>query len=436
MKKKKAESSGLRSRQLYHRALQAIPSGVNSPVRAFRAVGGNPIFVKRGAGAYLWDEDGKKYIDFCSSWGPLLFGHAPRGLIKAVEKTIRHGTSFGAPTRAEVELAEQIKKIFPSIEKCRLVNSGTEAVMSAIRLARGFTGRKKILKIDGGYHGHVDSLLVKAGSGAATFGVPDSAGIPEELANLTLSVPLNDTRQLENIFRREGKNLAAFILEPVPANMGVVRPDPGFLSLARILTRRSGTLLIFDEVITGFRFPGGGAQQMFAMMPDLTCLGKIVGGGFPLAVFGGQRKIMDFLAPEGPVYQAGTLSGNPAAVAAALWMLSQLKGGKTLKTLNRKAESFFDRLRLEIEKKQYPVQLNTSGSMFTLFFTPIPVRDYASAKKSETELFSRFYHYARRAGLYLAPSQFEANFISVAHSPKDLRKALQIFGKALQHAFT
>jgi len=415
-----------RSTSLFTAAKRRIPSGVNSPVRAFRAVGGAPVFVRKGKGPFLWDESGKKYLDFCSSWGPLIFGHAPSGLIRHLKEELGKGTSFGAATAKEVKLAEEIHKLFPSIEKCRLVNSGTEAVMSAIRLSRGFTGRKKILKINGGYHGHVDSLLIKAGSGAATFGVPDSAGIPEELAKLTLSIPFNDIKALENVFKKEGKNIAAFILEPVPANMGVVLPSPGYLALTRLYTKRYGALLIFDEVITGLRLSEGGAQACYGIGPDLTCLGKILGGGLPLAAFGGRAEIMDHLAPAGPVYQAGTLSGNPVAVSAALWMIRQIKESLTDR-LNAKAKIFFDALQDRIDRYGWPVQLNHTSSMFTLFFTKEAVTDYASAKKSDVKRFARFFHHGLRHGLYMAPSQFEANFISVAQTEAQLKRALRVF---------
>ncbi|HXV28418.1 MAG TPA: glutamate-1-semialdehyde 2,1-aminomutase [bacterium] len=450
MKKSKAN--------LFSLAKKFIPSGVNSPVRAFGAVGGRPVFIRKGKGPFIWDEEGRRYLDFCASWGPLIFGHAPQGLIRTLQREIVNGTSFGAVTRKEIELSQKIHSCFPSIEKVRLVSSGTEAVMSAIRLARGFTGRKKILKIDGGYHGHADSLLVKAGSGGATFGIPNSAGVPEELARLTLSIPFNDFQALEKIFKKEGKQIAAFILEPVPANMGVVLPEKGYLELSRQLTRRFGSVLIFDEVITGFRVARGGAQQHFKIKPDLTCLGKILGGGLPIAAFGGRREIMDRLAPAGPVYQAGTLSGNPVAVTAALWMLERLSfprkresNGSPIKAfgddskeifrgnlpnseldnLNRLAEIFFRKLRHFILDHGLPFQLNSIASMFTLFFTPEPVTDYASAKKSNTKRFARFFHFCLRNGIYLAPSQFEANFISTVHTESHLEKALKMIQKAV-----
>lgn len=427
----------------YKIAQKILPAGVNSPVRAFKAVGGDPIFAKRGKGAYFWDEDGRRYLDFCTSWGALLFGHAPAGLLTAVKKAINNGTSFGIATQKEVELAQAIQSFYPSMEMLRLVSSGTEAGMSVVRLARGFTGRTKILKIDGGYHGHVDSLLVKAGSGGATFGVPDSAGIPKALARETLSIPFNDFEALEAIFKKEGKNLAAFILEPVPANMGVIPPHSGYLERCRELTYKYGALLIFDEVITGFRIDAGGAQNYYRVRPDLTCLGKILGSGFPIAAFGGRRGIMQKLSPLGPVYQAGTLSGNPVAVATGLWVLSSLRGAKATKqsqyggcfaSLAMTSQNFYKELYSEIERRNLPLQLNTSGSMFTLFFSSEPVYDYASAKKSDTKRFARFFQGCLKDGIYLSPSQFEANFISSAHTPADLQKALSVFLKHSKHS--
>ncbi len=425
---------------LYQRAKKVIPAGVNSPVRAFRAVGGDPVFIKQGKGPFIWSQAGEKYLDFCASWGPMIFGHAPDGLLQAVKKQLARGTSYGAPTLGEVELAEVIRRFVPSMEKIRLTSSGTEAVMSAVRLARGFTGRTMIVKIDGGYHGHVDSLLIKAGSGGATFGVPDSAGIPEELAALTLTVPFNDVKALEEIFRKKGKSIAAFILEPVPANMGVVLPHHGYLAYARALTQKYGSLLIFDEVISGFRLGPAGAQGVYGVKPDLTCLGKIVGGGFPLAAFGGRAEIMDCLAPLGPVYQAGTLSGNPVAVSAALWVAKEFGVSFKAKknkwsSLNSKSEIFFAHLRGEIRRRAFPVTLNSIGSMFTLFFTPDSVSDYATAKKSNTAHYAKFFHGCLQRGIYLAPAQFEANFISTAHTEAHLQRAFDVFKKALSSIF-
>lgn len=424
-------------KNLFTRAKKVIPAGVNSPVRAFRAVGGDPIFIKQGKGPFIWSEDGKKYLDFCASWGPMIFGHAPEGLLRAVKKQLTYGTSYGAPTRGEVELAEAIRCLVPSMEKIRLTSSGTEAVMSAVRLARGFTGRNILVKIDGGYHGHVDSLLIKAGSGGATFGVPDSAGIPDELAALTLTVPFNDEKALEKIFRKKGKSIAAFILEPVPANMGVVLPRPGYLEFARALTQKYGSLLIFDEVISGFRLGPAGAQGVYKTKPDLSCFGKIVGGGFPLAAFGGRAEIMDRLAPLGPVYQAGTLSGNPVAVSAALWTMKEFSVAKKNKwsALHSKSEIFFTHLRSEIRRRAFPVTLNSTGSMFTIFFTPDPVSDYATAKKSDTARYAKFFHGCLQQGIYLAPAQFEANFISTVHTEAHLQRAAWAFKKVLARIF-
>lgn len=421
--------------KLFSKALAVIPGGVNSPVRAFKAVGGNPVFAKKGQGAYFWDESGKKYLDFCNSWGALLFGHAPKELVRAVSAAAAGGMSFGIATKREVELAEQIQKFYPSLEKMRMTSSGTEAVMSAVRLARGFTAREKILKIDGGYHGHVDSLLVKAGSGAATFGIPDSAGIPKELAKLTLSVPFNDFDALEKVFKKHGREIAAFILEPVPANMGVVLPEMNYLKTARAITKKYGALLIFDEVITGFRVSVGGAQDFFDVRPDLTVLGKILGGGMPLACFGGRREIMDCLAPLGPVYQAGTLSGNPAAVSAALWVLKELSKTGKMEAFSGRAKDFRRKLHSYIIRKSLPIQMNAAGSMWTLFFSENPVTDYSSAKKSDTQKFARFFQTCLASGIYLAPSQFEANFLSAAQTEKDLEKALGVLTGSISKLF-
>ena len=425
----------MRNKKLFLRAGRVIPSGVNSPVRAFKSVGGTPVFVSRASGPYLWDEDGKRYLDFCASWGPMLFGHAPGGLVKTISREAVKGTSFGAATAREIKMAEAVRSFFPSMQKIRMTSSGTEAVMSAIRLARGCTGRKKIVKIDGGYHGHVDSLLVKAGSGGATFGIPDSAGIPDDLARLTLTVPFNDVKALETLFKKQGPSIAAFILEPVPANMGVVPPLKGYLEAARRITRRYGALLIFDEVITGFRVSPGRAQEKLGVIPDLTCLGKILGGGLPAAAFGGRREIMDHLAPAGPVYQAGTLSGNPLAMASGLWMMSELRKKPALAALEKRSQKFLESLQGFIKQKNYPLTLNSQGSMFTLFFTRRPVRDYSDAKTSDTKKYARFFHACLKRGVYLAPSQFEANFISTVHSDALLKSALRIFCEALDETF-
>ncbi len=421
----------MKNKKLFEAAKKVIPGGVNSPVRAFKAVGGSPVFIKRAKGPYLYGEDGKKYLDFIGSWGPMFFGHTPDGLIRAISKKIKDGTSFGAPTKEETRLAEAICDFFPSVEKVRITNSGTEAVMSAIRLARGFTGRPRILKIDGGYHGHVDSLLIQAGSGATTFGVPDSKGIPAGVSQLSLSVPYNDVKALERVFKSVGKEIAAFILEPVPGNMGTVLPHENYLEAARKITQKYGALLIFDEVMTGFRITDGGAQKFYGVRPDLTCLGKIVGGGMPLAAFGGRAKIMDFLAPLGPVYQAGTLAGNPAAVSAALWMLNEIKIKKPHAALHVRCAKFYSQLHEFIRAKKIPVTLNHVGSMWTLFFTKDPVTDYASAKKSDTKAYARFFNRCLHGGVYLAPAQFEANFISTSHAERHLENAFKVIKKAL-----
>ncbi len=421
----------MKNEKLFAAAKKVIPGGVNSPVRAFKAVGGAPVFIKRAKGPYLYSEEGKKYIDFIGSWGPMLLGHAPEGLIRAVLKKIKDGTSFGAPTKEETILAELIQEFFPSIQKVRLTNSGTEAVMSAVRLARGYTGKPRILKIDGGYHGHVDSLLIQAGSGATTFGVPDSEGIPSGISHLSLSIPYNDITALENAFKAVGKEIAALILEPVPGNMGTVLPNEGYLEAARAITKKYGALLIFDEVMTGFRITDGGAQKFYGVTPDLTVLGKIVGGGMPLAAFGGRAEIMNFLAPLGPVYQAGTLAGNPAAVSAAIWMLKEIKKTKPHTALHQRCAKFYSGLHQFIRANRLPVTLNHIGSMWTLFFTKNPVTDYKSAKLSDTRAYGQFFHRCLAKGVYLAPAQFEANFISAAHSEALLKQASRVICDSL-----
>ena len=421
-----------KSEELFKRAQEVIPGGVNSPVRAFRAVGGHPLFIKRGEGSHIWDVDGREYIDYVGSWGPLIFGHRPPEVVKALEEILHIGTSFGAPTEREVQLAELIRKFFPSVEKVRLVNSGTEATMSAIRLARGFTGRERIIKFDGCYHGHGDSLLVRAGSGVATLGLPDSPGVPSSLAELTSVLPFNDSNALKSEFDRRGSQIACVIIEPVAGNMGCVEPRPGYLELLRNLTKRSGSILIFDEVMTGFRVALGGAQQRYGVQPDLTTMGKVIGGGLPVGAYGGRAEIMDRIAPAGPIYQAGTLSGNPLAVSAGL---------ATLKRLQK--DSPYDRLealgaRLErgvIEaagKAGIQVRVNRVGSMLTFFFTDREVTDFQSAKTSDTERFSRFFHAMIDQGIYLPSSQFEAVFISAAHTESDIDQTVSAATRALE----
>ena len=419
------------SRKLFQRAQKHIPGGVNSPVRAFRAVGGTPRFIEKGKGAYVWDLDGKRYLDFVMSWGPLRLGHADPKVTRAVSNQVKKGTSFGAPTANEVKLAELIKSAFPSIDKVRLVSSGTEAVMSAVRLARGATGRKKVIKCDGCYHGHVDSLLVRAGSGAATFGIPDSTGIPEELAKHTISIPYNDSEALEKILKKQGSQVACLIVEPIPANMGVILPKAGFLKRIRALTKRHRIILIFDEVITGFRLAFGGAQEFFGIEADLTCLGKILGGGLPIGAFGGKREIMNHLAPLGDVYQAGTLSGNPVATAAGIETLKQLKSRAFYRKLQDKSDYFYALIHSTLKKHSFPVTFNHIGSLFTLFFTAQAVTDFHSAKRSDTDQYARFFHALLNSGIYFAPSQFEANFISHAHSILDLTRAAKFISKTL-----
>lgn len=420
-----------RSEKLFQKAQTLIPGGVNSPVRAFRAVGGTPRFIEKGKGPFIWDIDGNRYLDFVMSWGPLILGHSNSKVVKAISNQAKKGISFGAPTRKEIELAELICSAFPSIEKVRLVSSGTEAVMSAIRLARGVTGKKKILKCDGCYHGHADSLLIKAGSGGATFGIPNSAGVPEEVAKLTISIPYNDTEILEETFKQFGSEIACFILEPVPANMGVVLPKPNYLKKVRELTKKFGIVLIFDEVITGFRIAFGGAQEIYGIEADLTCLGKIVGGGLPIGAFGGKKEIMDCLAPLGKVYQAGTLSGNPIATAAGMAALKQLRRANFYKELNSKSERFYESLDSEIKKHSLPVTLNRLGSCFTLFFTKGPVIDFKTTMNSDTKKYGRFFHELLSGGIYFAPSQFEANFISAVHTSSDLEKTGRMISKAI-----
>jgi len=398
---------------------------VNSPVRAFRSVGGDPPFIKSGRGSRMIDEDGRSYIDYIGSWGPLVLGHGAAPVRTALRRQIERGTSFGASTEAEVILAEMICRAVPSIQKVRLVNSGTEAVMSAIRLARAFTGRNKILKFDGCYHGHADGLLVKAGSGVVTLGLPDSPGVPPQYSSLTVSVPYNDLETFEYALASNRAEIAAVIVEPVAGNMGTVAPARGFLQRLRKLTREDGALLIFDEVMTGFRVAYGGAQQLYAVRPDLTCLGKIIGGGLPVGAYGGTAEIMSRVAPEGPVYQAGTLSGNPLAVAAGIATLEALRKPGTYRRLEQTTEKLVEGLAAAAAARGIPVQVNRVGSMFTVFFTSSPVRDFASAKTSDTASYGKFFHGLLERGICFAPSQFEACFVSLAHSLKDVSETIR-----------
>ncbi len=418
-------SETIRSQALFERARRAIPGGVNSPVRAFTAVGGTPRFIRKGAGAYLWDADGRRYLDFVASWGPLILGHAHPEVLEAIQRAMTDGTSFGAPTEAEVELAEAILEAFPSMDRVRLVNSGTEATMSAIRLARAYTGRNLIVKFAGCYHGHVDSLLVKAGSGAATLGVPDSAGVTPELSGQTVVLPFNQSETVAGLFRERGDAIAAVIVEPIPGNMGLALPKPGFLETLRRETENYGALLIFDEVITGFRVGYGGAQTRFGVTPDLTCLGKIIGGGLPVGAYGGKREIMALIAPEGPVYQAGTLSGNPLAVAAGLATLGILKRDNPYAGLSSLTGDFAAKLRAAFDAARVPVVINQTGSMFTIFFTKDPVADFESAAQSDTRRYARFFHGMLERGFYFSPGQFETCFVSCAHDPAELEAAAE-----------
>ena len=424
-----------RSKSLFARAQKVIPGGVNSPVRAFRSVGGNPRFIASGNGSHVIDVDGNEYIDYLGSWGPLILGHAPAAVKAALSNQMSRGVTFGAPTENEVLLAEMIRQAIPSMEKVRLVSSGTEAAMSAIRLARAFTGRSKILKFDGCYHGHADSFLVKAGSGVATLGLPDSPGVPRELSELTISVPYNDFETVREALELNRAEVAAVIVEPVAGNMGSVPPKKGFLQRLRKLTREHGALLIFDEVITGFRMAYGGAQDVLRVRPDLTCLGKIIGGGLPVGAYGGSVEIMKWIAPEGPVYQAGTLSGNPLAVAAGLAMLKSLK-----KADYRKLEQMTTELVSGLQKAAAdaaaPVEINQMGSMFTVFFTEIPVTDYRSAKSCDVARYSRFFHAMLERGVYFAPAQFEACFVSLAHSRRDIQTTIRAARDSFAAALT
>ena len=404
-----------RSAALLARARQTIPGGVNSPVRAFRSVGGTPPFIARGDGSRLFDEDGNSYIDYVGSWGPLILGHRPSCVMDALREVLEIGTSFGAPTEREIHLAEAVNDAFPSMEMVRLVNSGTEAAMSALRVARGFTGRDLTIKFEGCYHGHVDSLLVKAGSGLATLGMSDSAGVPASFAATTISVPFNDLDAVDAAFQKHPGQIACIMVEPVAGNMGCVPPAPGFLEGLRSLCTRHGALLIFDEVMTGFRVAYGGAQARFGVKPDMTALGKIIGGGLPIAAYGGRRDVMMHIAPEGPIYQAGTLSGNPLAVSAGLAMLRYLKANMV--EVYATIESHTARL---CASAPTGITVNRVGSMFTFFFTPDPVTDFATAKKADTKRFGRFFHWMLSHGVYLAPSQFEAGFMSFAHSEADI----------------
>ena len=408
------------SEQLFAEALKYIPGGVNSPVRAFRAVGGQPFFVSKAKGAHVWDVDGNDYVDYVGTWGPAILGHAHPKIIQAVQAAANHGTSFGIPNPLEVSMAKLICAMVPSVEKVRMCNSGTEATMSAIRLARGFTQRDKIIKFDGCYHGHADSLLVKAGSGALTFGNPDSAGVPAAFTQHTIVLPYNDSAAVTSAFKANKDQIAGIILEPVPGNAGLYLPRSGYLEFLREITRTEGALLIFDEVMTGFRLAKGGAQERFQVTPDLSCFGKVIGGGLPVGAFGGRAEIMDLLAPLGPVYQAGTLSGNPLAMAAGLAALEELSKGKAYEQLEQLGAMLESGMRGAAKSAGIPVQFNRCGSMFCAYFTQEPVHHLADAMKSDRERFKKYFHGMLQSGVYLAPSQFEAGFLSTAHAEADI----------------
>jgi len=414
-----------RSEELFDRARGIIPGGVSSPVRAFKAVGGNPPFVARAEGARIVDEDGNVYVDYVGSWGPMILGHAHPAILDAVREAAARGTSFGAPCALEVELAERVVRHVPSVEKVRFVSSGTEATMSALRLARGFTGRSKILKFDGCYHGHADSLLVAAGSGVATLGIPGSPGVPEGTVADTLVVPFNDTAAVEAAVAEHASDLAAIIVEPVCGNMGAVPPRPGYLEALRDITRGNGTVLIFDEVMTGFRLGLGGAQERYGVTPDMTCLGKILGGGLPAAAYGGRADIMATVAPEGPVYQAGTLSGNPLAMAAGRTAIDLLARPGVYESLEKTSAQLAEGLARAADEAGVTVTVNRVGSMVTVFFCPGPVTDYASARTSDTARFGRFFQAMLERGVWLPPAQFEAAFVSLAHGPAEIEATLK-----------
>lgn len=422
------------SETLFEEAQRYIPGGVNSPVRAFRAVGGTPRFIARAAGSKIYDVDGREYIDYVASWGPMILGHAPPQVVQAVQQAAERGTSYGAPTEGEVILARMICEAFPSIELVRLVSSGTEAAMSAMRVARGYTQRDIIVKFDGCYHGHSDGLLVQAGSGATTFGIPNSGGVPAGYTQQTLSLPFNHLDAVREAFSTYRGRIAAVVLEPIPGNMGVVLPQPEFLQGLRQLTAQDGALLVFDEVITGFRVRYGGAQHLYGVTPDLTILGKIIGGGLPVGAFGGRRDIMEQIAPLGPVYQAGTLSGNPLAVTAGIETLRLLREAGVYERLEAKARQLCEGVQAAAEGAGVPIYATRVGSMFCAFFTSQAVTDYASASTSDTVKFRRYFHAMLDAGVYVAPSQFEAGFVSTAHTDSDIERTIEASRRAFEAA--
>lgn len=421
-----------KSAALFQEAEKRIPGGVNSPVRAFKSVGGNPLFIKKAKGSKIVDADGNRFIDYVLSWGPMIVGHAHPKVVEAIKKAAENGTSFGASTAAEIDLAKSVQAHFPLMERVRFVNSGTEATMSAIRLARAFTRRNKMIKFEGCYHGHADSLLVKAGSGATTLGIPDSPGVPPDLARDTITLPFNNLKALQRTLEQEGNQIACLIVEPVPGNMGTIVPDDGFLPGLRELTRPFGIVLIFDEVMSGFRIAPGGAQERYGIRPDLTCLGKIIGGGLPVGAYGGKREIMEMIAPVGPVYQAGTLSGNPLAMAAGLATLSLLKDLAVYEKLETRTADLAEGLTDAARKAKVSVQINRVASQMTLFFNSNKVTDYTTALQSDRDRFSKFFLALLEQGVYLPPSQFEAFFLSTAHSPSDIEKTVEAAYRAFK----
>ncbi|MCF6149139.1 MAG: glutamate-1-semialdehyde 2,1-aminomutase [Candidatus Kuenenia sp.] len=418
-----------KSKKAFQEAQSFIPGGVNSPVRAFGGVGGTPIFIKSGSGCYLTDIDGNKYVDYVGSWGPLILGHADSRIVKKVNEAVANGTSYGAPTELEIQLAKLVKEAMPSIEKIRMVNSGTEATMSAIRLARGYTKRDAVIKFEGCYHGHVDSLLVQAGSGATTLGMPNSPGIPQDFVKHTISLPYNNIDAVNEVCSKRGNEIACIIVEAVAGNMGVVPPAKNYLEGLREITKKHGIVLIFDEVMTGFRVAHGGVQALYNITPDLTTLGKIIGGGFPVGAYGGKKEIMDSISPVGPVYQAGTLSGNPVAMTAGIATLEILRDSAVYKTLEERSKQLADGMEKVCRDENIPAYHTRVGSMLCTFFTNQPVTDYATAKLCDTNRYAKFFHGMLERGFYFAPSQFEAAFVSVLHGQKEINDTIGAFGE-------
>ena len=422
------------SKELFRKACDLMPGGVNSPVRAFKSVGGDPLFFKKASGSKVCDVDGNEYIDYVGSWGPLIFGHAHPQIVDALKRQVQLGTSYGAPTELEIELAERVVSLVPSLEIVRMVNSGTEAVMSAIRLARGVTGRNKILKFDGCYHGHVDSLLVKAGSGLASLGIPECPGIVDDLAKNTLTLPFNDAKRVKDLFTAEGDRIACVIVEPIGGNMGVVPPKAGFLETLREVTKEANAILIFDEVMTGFRVALGGAQSLYNVYPDLTCLGKVIGGGLPVGAYGGSKQLMDNIAPIGSIYQAGTLSGNPLAMTACIEMLKLLSEKSVYDELESKSEKLCAGYKSNVEKLGISATFTRVGSMFSMFFTDKDIIDFDTAKSSDANFFQSYFTALLEEGVYIAPSQFEAGFMSAVHTDEEIEKTIEANYNALQKA--